>query len=139
MSHFVGILLFFHLVSCFRDIETHKYLIIMDDYICDNTEYKIDSIAIRHSSMPYNNSNSLSSSNIIFYEDENTKFVKSVPSNYIAKELYFKLRNDAKYVVWHNGGELTYLGKFYIKRKDKNTIVFDSVKHKIPFIYNRIN
>ena len=89
--------------------------------------------------MPYNNSNSLSSSNIIFYEDENTNFVKNVPSNYIAKELYFKLRNDTKYVVCHNDGELTFLGKFYIKRKDKNTIVFDSVKHKIPFIYNRIN
>ena len=45
----------------------------------------------------------------------------------------------ATVVVWHNGGELTFLGKFYIKRKDKNTIVFDSVKHKIPFIYNRID
>ena len=118
MSHFVGILFFSHLVSCFSEIEPPKYLIIMDDYICDNTIYKIDSVTIRHSSMPYNNSNSLSSSNIIFYEDENTKFVKSVPSNYIAKELYFKLQNNDKYIVWHNGGELTFLGKFYIRRKD---------------------
>ena len=46
MSHFVGMLFFSHLVSCFSEIEPPKYLIIMDDYICDNTEYKIDSVTI---------------------------------------------------------------------------------------------
>ena len=70
--------------------------------------------------MPYNNENWISSSNILFYEDENRKFFKSVPSNYIAKELYFNLRNNDKYIVWHNGGELSLLGKFYIMRKDGN-------------------
>lgn len=134
MSLFVGIL-FFHLVSCINHIETYKYSIILDRQISDNTEYKIDSIIIKHSSMPYNNENWISSSNILFYEDENRKFFKSVPSNYIAKELYFNLRNNDKYIVWHNGGELSLLGKFYIMRKDGNKIAFDSIKHEIPFVY----
>lgn len=127
------------LISCFNDLNNYTYSIQFNSEIKDETEYRIDSIIIKHSAKPYDNKNILSASKIIYYEDDKRNFTNDVPSNYIAKELYFKLSENKNYVVWHKGAELALLGRFYIKRKNGNKIVFDSIKHKIPFNYSIVN
>ncbi len=131
----IVILSFVLLAACFNNYDNHTYSIQFKNKIKDGTEYKIDSILIKHSAKPYTNENILSASKIIYYEDNKRKFTNDVPNNYIAKELYFNLSNNKKYIVWHKGGELTLLGKFYIKRKDGRVIKFDSIKHEMPINY----
>lgn len=99
----------------------------------------IDSITIKHSAKPYHNTNYLSASKITYFEDKKRKFTSSVPSNYIAKELYFELSKNNNYEVWHRGGELTLSGKFYIRQKDGVKIIFKSIKHEIPFEYKIVD
>lgn len=89
-----------------------------------------------HSSNSFQHDNFLPASEIIYFEDKKRIFAKRLPSNFIAKELYNKLNENDRYVVWHKGGELSLSAKFYIKRKDGREIFFKSLTHTIPFYYN---
>lgn len=129
----------FIIFSCSNDFVNYTYCIQFKNEIKDETEYRIDSTIIKHSVKPYGNINILSASKIIYYEDDKRKFTNDVPSNYVAKELYFMLSENKNYVVWHKGAELALLGRFYIKQKNGSKIVFDSIKHKIPFNYSIVN
>lgn len=130
---FIGALFF--IVSCQNSVIEPTYIISFSTNIkiINGTEYIIDSVKFKHSSEPYHNTNFLSASEVIYFESENREFVSKVPSNFIAKELYHDLNKNDIYKVWHKGGELTLLGKFYLKRKDGKEIIFKAIKNELPF------